>query len=94
MNPLDCEIDNDAKTCAVCGWVAPARHVKRNCPKKKARVAPCLHRGPETRQQVCDTCAGKQRIKVFACAIHSEATLGKRLPGLACCAGCGDYRGQ
>lgn len=35
MNPLDCEVDNDARTCTLCGWIAPARHVRRNCPKKR-----------------------------------------------------------
>jgi hypothetical protein len=34
MNPLDCEIDNDERTCPTCGWIAPARHVRRNCPPK------------------------------------------------------------
>lgn len=36
MSQLDCEVDNDARTCQTCGWTAPARHVKRNCPPKLA----------------------------------------------------------
>ena len=53
--------------------------------------SPCQHRGDSTRQQECDTCAGKTRIKIFACAIHGECTLAKKLDGIACCAGCKDY---
>ena len=34
MNPLDCEVDNDDLRCPTCGWVATARHVRRNCPPK------------------------------------------------------------
>lgn len=89
---LDCEVDNDARTCAACGWKAPARHVRRNCPKKKQPPGPCAHLGAEVRQQECDSCAGKTQIKVFACAVHGECTLGKKLDGLACCAGCKDYQ--
>ena len=88
---LDCEVGNDAMACPLCGWKAPARHVRRNCPKKKQPPGPCLHLGDSTRQQECDTCAGKTRIKVFTCSIHGECTLGKKLDGLACCAGCKEY---
>lgn len=54
----------------------------------------CRHLGDSTRQQECDSCAGKTRIKIFACAIHGECTLGKKLEGLACCSGCGEWRAQ
>jgi hypothetical protein len=30
-------------------------------------------------------------IKVFACSIHGECTIGKQLDGVKCCATCGDY---
>jgi hypothetical protein len=36
MNPLDCSVDNDARTCPTCGWVAPSRKHRRNCPPKLA----------------------------------------------------------
>jgi hypothetical protein len=32
---LDCQVDNEEQRCSLCGWKAPARHVRRNCPKKK-----------------------------------------------------------
>jgi hypothetical protein len=49
----------------------------------------CQHRGAELRLQVCETCSGPTRIKVFFCKVHTECTIGKKLPGLACCAaGC------
>ena len=50
----------------------------------------CIHRGDKIRNQVCTSCPAKPRIKVFACAVHGECTIGKRLDGLACCAGCLD----
>ena len=62
----------------------------KDAPSPKPR-GPCAHLGAEVRQLVCETCTGKTRIKVFACAIHGECTVGKQLEGLACCAGCKDY---
>jgi hypothetical protein len=56
-----------------------------------ATKALCSHFGAETRQQVCDSCRGKQRIKVFACAVHGECSLGKQLEGVAYCKGCKEY---
>jgi hypothetical protein len=47
--------------------------------------------GTEVRLQGCSSCGGSWQIKVFACAIHGECTLGKRLDGLACCSECQDY---
>ena len=56
-----------------------------------SKTAPCLHRGDEPSTLDCPTCAGRVRVKVFACAIHGECTLAKPLPEIACCQGCRDY---
>lgn len=40
----------------------------------------------------CESCGGNVQIKVFACAVHGETTVGKQLEGLACCATCDDYQ--
>jgi hypothetical protein len=82
--------------CVRCGRVAgptsdPPERIVARC-KATPTPSPCSHLGAETRQQPCDSCnGGKTRIKIFACAIHGECTIGKRLDGLACCSGCGDY---
>lgn len=80
--------------CVKCGhetrptaW-EPGR-VRRTC--SATTTTGCVHIGPEVRQQVCNTCTGKQRIKIFGCAVHHECTLGKQLDGITCCKGCGDY---
>jgi hypothetical protein len=55
------------------------------------RRAACRHRGGGLRQEVCPSCRGHVRLKVLACALHGECTVGRPLPGLACCATCPDY---
>jgi hypothetical protein len=64
-------------------------NVSRACKNPRG---PCANLGDETRRVDCAGCGGKRtQIKVFACAIHGECTIGKRLDGIACCVGCGDY---
>jgi hypothetical protein len=54
-------------------------------------LADCLHRGPELRMEDCPPCSGRSQLKIFACAVHGECTLGE-LPGVhRCDANCGDY---
>ncbi len=48
----------------------------------------CIHRGPELRQEPCESCGGGTRIKIFACAIHGECQLDDKIPGIAFCGGC------
>jgi hypothetical protein len=43
------------------------------------------------RQESCPSCRGHVRLKVFACVVHGECTIGKAIAGLACCACCPDY---
>src|SRR4051812_45863093 len=58
------------------------------------RERPCRHLGEEHRQQECRTCRGQVRIKVLTCAVHTECSLAKLLPGVACCRTCPDYEPQ
>lgn len=79
--------------CSRCGATTaplppPPARIARTCQRP---ADDCLHRGEEIRTADCPTCSGHVRVKVFACAIHSECTLAKPLPGIACCQGCGDY---
>jgi hypothetical protein len=53
--------------------------------------ADCVHRGGELRREQCESCTGRIQVKIFACTVHSECTLGS-LPGVLRCAGCVDYQ--
>lgn len=59
---------------------------------KEAPVLPggleCVHRGDLIREQKCDSCRGNVNIKVFACALHGECTMFKKIPGVHKCDGC------
>lgn len=48
----------------------------------------CIHRGPELRQDPCESCGGGIRIKVFTCALHAECQLVDTLLGLKSCSFC------
>lgn len=79
-----------------CGRLVSAdgKTVKHGAARPKPR-GPCAHLGAEFRREPCTGCKGKRtELKVFACAIHVECTLGKQLEGLACCATCPDYEPQ
>src|SRR5438105_1768390 len=39
------------------------------------RVEPCIHLGAMVREQVCPTCQGTVRIKVFECQIHGSCSI-------------------
>lgn len=51
----------------------------------------CQHLGEQLRLQSCQTCSGNVRLKVFACAIHSECQLTPRVAGVRACEGCCDF---
>jgi hypothetical protein len=53
---------------------------------------PCVSLGELLRTEACPACQGVVRLKVFACALHQECTLARRLPDAACCQECLDYR--
>lgn len=49
-------------------------------------VLPCEHFGEHLRNQVCETCCGEDKIKVFQCDVYGEATIQKKLPDVdGCC---------
>ena len=52
------------------------------------RQGRCEHRGEELRQVDCPSCKGHIRVKVLGCDVFGECSIGKPIPGLACCAGC------
>lgn len=87
--------------CQQCGHVrwtkTPPEKCGRECVADNARPTrdvianPCAHVGEETGEIDCPSCGGHVRVKLFACAVYEKATLGKRVPGVACCARCRDY---
>jgi len=85
-------------TCEACNepytlkFKTPERpKARRNCRGKKI-TEPCANLGDQLSTEQCDSCQGTVKIKTFACAVHGRCTLGKKLPEIACCQGCGDYR--
>lgn len=42
--------------------------------------------------RLCDTCGGRVKLKVFACALHTACTPENQLEGLHCCKICPDNR--
>ena len=48
----------------------------------------CIHRGDELRNELCPTCRGGVKVKVFACGVFGECTIGKRMSQIACCSTC------
>src|SRR4051812_7057311 len=55
------------------------------------RARPCCHRGTPLREEICPSCRGRVRVKVFVCVLHQECTLARAIPGCACCSSCPDY---
>lgn len=69
---------------------AAAKRERR--PAGGIRQGACQHLGAATGERQCASCrGGGYRIKVFACALHVECTIGKQLPGIACCASCSHF---
>jgi hypothetical protein len=63
----------------------------QNLPPPRDLSSACRHRGEVSREQSCPSCRGLVRLKVFACALHGECTIGRPLADVACCASCGDF---
>lgn len=54
----------------------------------------CTHLGQEVRREGCATCKGMVEIKVYACAVHGEAQLRRKIKGVTSCVGCPDYKAK
>jgi hypothetical protein len=53
---------------------------------------PCAHRGEVVREEDCDSCHGRVRLKVFECSMHGACSLARPIESVACCEGCPDYK--
>ena len=56
-----------------------------------AATMKCVHRGDEQREEVCPTCRGSVRVKIYGCAVLGECTIAKKIGNLAVCQGCASY---
>jgi hypothetical protein len=97
---IDCDFSETATTgiwkCRRCKTTTSEKRryekpPKRNC-QRVDRSSPCQHLGDKLGTQECQGCQGTVRIKLFACEVHGQCTLGKKLDGTACCANCLDYQ--
>jgi len=50
----------------------------------------CVHRGDQIGEQLCESCSGTVRVKVFSCALHGECARSERLEHVKSCAFCPD----
>jgi len=82
--------------CADCGrrtnpTGSPPERIRCICGSNGAgsRV-PCAHLGKLARMAVCSSCNGNVRLKVYACAVHDECSIGQPVEALPCCASCDD----
>lgn len=66
--------------------------IHRDCDGANANRL-CIHRGEAIRSELCPSCAGSVKVKVFACAIHGECEMGGKLKHLKRCGvgACDDY---
>lgn len=72
-------------------WAACAVSASDDAPPAVAQSRDCRHRGSESRRVECPTCSGTVRIKVFACSLKGECTLGQPVDGIPCCATCEEF---
>ncbi len=65
------------------------------CDKRKPMPSPpnrCIHLGSRNRFQECPCCNGRVQIAIMACEVHGECSLGMKLPDIACCQACEDFK--
>lgn len=52
----------------------------------------CRHLGQQAAEVIlCQSCAGRVRLKTFTCTKFGECTRRKPIPGVACCFECPAY---
>ena len=53
----------------------------------------CEHFGAYTNKlEICPSCRGKVKVKIFDCTIHGECTFTKHIPNIACCKSCKEFQ--
>jgi hypothetical protein len=89
---VDCDFDRPGNICPRCGskgWPG----LRKNCKNAPRITTPCVHLGPTLRTIQANCCDGRRtRYTIHACPLHRQCNPAKRIPGVKCCAACGDYR--
>lgn len=62
-------------------------------PEQNQSPENCIYGGEQIRLQKCESCNGT-KLKVFACSEFAECTIGKEIPGIACCLGCEKFEAE
>ena len=81
--------------CEAIAQASETRYAERLRAKAEGRVtrkAICVHRGERTSAADGKCPQGIRCVKVYECALHGQCTLARKIDGIACCAGCADYR--
>lgn len=77
-----------------CTGESPVEVIHSTTPRR-ATAGPCVHRGDQVGTVECASCpTSRFMLKVFACALHGQCTMGfgKPIKGkrVQCCIGCDD----
>lgn len=84
---------NRSPNCNRCAWNRDQMGVAVATVAPAPRSVQCSHLGADTgRRESCKTCKGAVELKVLECKLpkYGVCTVAKKVPGIACCAGCPD----
>lgn len=93
---MDCDFSNSELKCSRCGFaigkLGGNATWRKNC-TAPINVGDCQHLGAEMRRVVCQTCddKGQFKIKIMACEIFGECTLGQQIEALPVCSTCQSF---
>lgn len=79
--------------CIRCGEVeiTTTERLYKPCRANSHKPEDCRFRGEEIGLKACETCTGKTKIKLFACSMFEQCTIGKRFEEIAGCSSCPSF---
>mgnify|MGYP001616833252 CR=1 FL=1 len=75
------------ETCMVCPYVD--HPLEMETPRLRG---PCAHLGAIVGTVECASCIGRVVLKTFACIMHGECTVLRKVDNMACCGLCQDFK--
>lgn len=73
--------------CRVC-WLSENDPRYTRLWERSTPMRSCIHLGDYTGDtELCSSCRGSVRIKLYSCSVHGQCTLDKQVQGKACCNG-------